>query len=74
MKRLVQQTKMMEIPHLTELPSTLDGEYSLVVDAVFGFSFKPPMRQPFVDILNSVSESAVPIFSVDVPSGNMNYT
>ena len=73
MQRLVKQTQLMEIPHLTELPSNLRNEFSLVVDAVFGFSFKPPMREPFSEILEKVSKSGVPIFSVDIPSGFSPY-
>ncbi|EDO15009.1 hypothetical protein Kpol_400p3 [Vanderwaltozyma polyspora DSM 70294] len=42
-----------------------------IVDAIFGFSFKPPMREPFSSILDQLSEvdKDIPIVSVDVPSG-----
>ncbi|EOD11960.1 pyridoxamine-phosphate oxidase [Emiliania huxleyi CCMP1516] len=41
---------------------------TVVVDAVFGFSFRPPLRAPFGEVLSSMS--AFPhIVAVDVPSG-----
>jgi len=41
---------------------------TIVVDAVFGFSFRPPLRAPFGEVLSSMS--AFPhIVAVDVPSG-----
>jgi NAD(P)H-hydrate epimerase len=68
MQRLVKQTQLMDIPHLSALPSNIE-DYALVIDAVFGFSFKPPMREPFGKIFSKVVESKVPIFSIDIPSG-----
>ncbi|TID28372.1 hypothetical protein CANINC_002550 [Pichia inconspicua] len=45
----------------------------IIVDALFGFSFHPPLRAPFNDILNAVMEqkqkSKVKVIAVDVPSG-----
>jgi NAD(P)H-hydrate epimerase len=39
-----------------------------VVDALFGFSFKPPVRAPFDKILSSIISSKVPVLAVDIPS------
>jgi len=50
-------------PFLTE-----DQKPDLVIDGLFGFSFKPPVRpdfQPFMDILTKSST----VVSVDIPSG-----
>ncbi|XP_044727377.1 NAD(P)H-hydrate epimerase isoform X2 [Chrysoperla carnea] len=44
-------------------------EIGLFVDALFGFSFKPPVREDFVPILNILQTSKIPIASVDIPSG-----
>ncbi|KAJ8080220.1 hypothetical protein PM082_017050 [Marasmius tenuissimus] len=41
----------------------------VILDAIFGFSFKPPIRAPFDAALPLISESKLPIVSVDIPSG-----
>lgn len=41
----------------------------VVLDAIFGFSFKPPVRAPFDDALQLITDSKLPIVSVDIPSG-----
>ena len=41
----------------------------VVLDAIFGFSFKPPVRAPFDVALPLITESRLPIVSVDIPSG-----
>ena len=41
----------------------------VILDAIFGFSFKPPVRAPFDAALPLISESKLPIVSVDIPSG-----
>ena len=41
----------------------------VVLDAIFGFSFKPPIRAPFDAALPLISQSKLPIVSVDIPSG-----
>ena len=42
-----------------------------IVDAIFGFSFKPPMREPFKSIVDHLIalEDKVPIVAVDIPTG-----
>uniref|UniRef100_A0A8C7BNX3 NAD(P)H-hydrate epimerase n=1 Tax=Neovison vison TaxID=452646 RepID=A0A8C7BNX3_NEOVI len=47
---LVTQCQKMEIPFLGEMPPEpmlIDELYELVVDAIFGFSFKGDVREPF---------------------------
>ena len=34
----------------------LNSEYQLIVDAIFGFSFKPPVRPQFVPILEALAK------------------
>ncbi|RPD62319.1 YjeF N-terminal domain-like protein [Lentinus tigrinus ALCF2SS1-7] len=41
----------------------------VILDAIFGFSFKPPVRAPFDAALSLIANSGLPIVSVDVPSG-----
>ncbi|CED83726.1 n-terminal domain-like protein [Phaffia rhodozyma] len=43
--------------------------HSVILDAIFGFSFKPPLREPFTEILPLLSQTKLPIISVDIPSG-----
>ncbi|KAG0703775.1 YjeF N-terminal domain-containing protein [Suillus ampliporus] len=51
-----------------ELPRVLQSS-DIILDAIFGFSFKPPVRAPFDDVLKLISTSGLPIVSVDIPSG-----
>lgn len=41
----------------------------VILDAVFGFSFQPPVRSPFDKLLPLLNDSRRPIVSVDIPSG-----
>jgi NAD(P)H-hydrate epimerase len=41
----------------------------IILDAIFGFSFKPPIRAPFDVALPLLADSGLPIVSVDIPSG-----
>jgi len=68
---LVTQCEMMDITFLDQLPDVdvLDKNYVVIVDALFGFSFKPPVREAFVEILYKLSKTRVPVASVDIPSG-----
>merc|ERR1719187_2398306 len=65
---LVHQCQQMDIRFLEELPDVLD-KYTVIVDALFGFSFKPPVRQQFVEVLEKISKTEVPVASVEIPSG-----
>lgn len=47
----------------------IDELYGLVVDAIFGFSFKGAVREPFGSILSTLEHITVPIASIDIPSG-----
>jgi NAD(P)H-hydrate epimerase len=62
---------MFEIPFLKQLTDDATCKYALIVDALFGFSFKPPVRPQFEQImatLQKYSETAA-LISVDIPSG-----
>ncbi|XP_072917417.1 NAD(P)H-hydrate epimerase [Hemitrygon akajei] len=69
---LTTQCQKMDIPFLAEFPSEpalIDEVYNLVVDAIFGFSFKGEAREPFASILTILEAVTIPIASVDIPSG-----
>lgn len=44
-------------------------EHHLIVDAMFGFSFRPPLRTPFDRIIPLLNESKKPVVAVDLPTG-----
>jgi NAD(P)H-hydrate epimerase len=78
-QRLHKQCDNMHIPTLPT--SDLDHKLSettlstalattdVVLDAIFGFSFKPPVRAPFDAALPLIDHAKLPIISVDIPSG-----
>jgi NAD(P)H-hydrate epimerase len=61
----------MKIPiHPPEAPlEPLLKSTDVVLDAIFGFSFKPPLRAPFDKALPLVAKCKKPVVSVDIPSG-----
>ena len=65
------QCEKLHIQFLSELPSAadIDGEYHVIIDAIFGFSFKGAVRAPFDAVLSTLVKVSTPIASVDVPSG-----
>lgn len=68
---LTTQCLNMGINFINYCPSidTADKNYSLIVDALFGFSFKPPVRETFVPILDLLKNTKIPLASIDIPSG-----
>ncbi|EZA51654.1 hypothetical protein DMN91_003499 [Ooceraea biroi] len=48
---------------------TVLRSYTIVIDALFGFSFKPPVRESFTRIVDMLKTTTVPICSIDIPSG-----
>lgn len=70
-KNLVTQCQQLDIPFLSFLPDAplITESFSLVVDAIFGFSFKPPIRPEFVDVFDKLKRTEIPLASIDIPSG-----
>jgi len=60
---------MMGIELLDAVPADADQRFDVIVDAIFGFSFSGEVRAPFDAVLASLRTSALPICSVDIPSG-----
>jgi NAD(P)H-hydrate epimerase len=52
---------------LKDLPRLED--YHLIVDAIFGTGFQPPVKPPAETIIKTLERTKVPILSVDIPSG-----
>ncbi|XP_066577286.1 NAD(P)H-hydrate epimerase isoform X2 [Amia ocellicauda] len=71
-ENLTVQCEKMDILFLPEMPAEadlIDEAYNLVIDAIFGFSFKGAVREPFGSILGTLKKVTVPIASIDIPSG-----
>ncbi|KDQ25689.1 hypothetical protein PLEOSDRAFT_1044314 [Pleurotus ostreatus PC15] len=73
-KRLKTQCDNMGIKTLppssdAEALTTALASSDVILDAIFGFSFKGPVRPPFDEALPSLTNSKLPIVSVDIPSG-----
>jgi NAD(P)H-hydrate epimerase len=67
---LVVQCENLQIEFVDEIPEKLEtSEYDIILDAIFGFSFKGDIRKPFDTIVESMNLTDVPIVSVDIPSG-----
>jgi len=68
-KGLRKQCEKLGIPFGTELPDDFNERYDFIVDAIFGYSFKGPLRSPFDEILHKLATYTKPIASIDIPSG-----
>jgi NAD(P)H-hydrate epimerase len=64
---LITQCEKLNIPTLSTLPSFDD--YDLVIDAIFGFSFKGPVRTEYQPAIVAMAASNAPVLAVDIPSG-----
>lgn len=81
LQNLLHQLDTIDVPVVRDAaPYTADvirSSADVVVDALFGFSFRPPAREPFASLLAALAEAASPdddgnavrLASVDVPSG-----
>ena len=77
LQRLHKQCTNMDIPTFpasdaSQAESTLStalASSDVVLDAIFGFSFQPPLRSPFDSALPLLARANIPIVSVDIPSG-----
>ncbi|KAL4991956.1 YjeF N-terminal domain-like protein [Aspergillus falconensis] len=68
--RLKTQLSALSVPFIstpTEFQSTL-ASTSLIIDAIFGFSFGGPLRDPFPEIISVMENSSIPVLAVDAPS------
>lgn len=62
-RNLSHQCEAMGVPIAEQLPdlNKVNSTYQLIVDALFGFSFKPPVRPAFVGTIELLRETRVPI-------------
>jgi NAD(P)H-hydrate epimerase len=64
---LQKQLKSLLIPFTEDFHSSLKST-DFIVDAIFGFSFQPPVREPFPAVIEALTKTSKPILSVDSPS------
>lgn len=50
-KQLIKQCKSLDIPMIEELPKDINTSYDIILDSIFGFSFKGEIREPFKTII-----------------------
>jgi len=50
-------------------PTNLSQMYNLVIDGIFGFSFKGNAMPPFDAAVDTMKNISIPIVSIDIPSG-----
>lgn len=62
------QLHNLDIPFIDDISSAYH-DTDQVIDALFGFSFKPPVREPFPLVLELLKSDSKPVISVDIPSG-----
>ncbi|RSH83842.1 hypothetical protein EHS25_005457 [Saitozyma podzolica] len=70
-QRLLRQCENLRIPVVGSADEFEEGlrDQDVIMDAIFGFSFAPPVRKPFDTILRLLESSKLPIVSIDIPSG-----
>ena len=47
----------------------MEIKHDIILDAIFGYSFKGDIREPFLTIIKKLKETNLPVVSVDIPSG-----
>ncbi|KAJ3382289.1 tRNA (guanine-N(7)-)-methyltransferase (tRNA(m7G46)-methyltransferase) [Lobulomyces angularis] len=65
---LLRQCESHKVLILDDL-SNISVDFDVVIDAVFGFSFKGDIRDPFRKVIKFLNFTEIPIASIDIPSG-----
>lgn len=67
---IAQQLVDLDIDILEHAPTSVEyAKFGIAIDALFGFSFHGPSREPYTSIISMMASSSIPVFSVDIPSG-----
>ena len=45
------------------------SQFDFIIDGIFGFSFKPPIRNPYDCVISALKNTKIPVLSIDIPSG-----
>jgi NAD(P)H-hydrate epimerase len=65
--RLKTQLENLSVPFVDDFEASLKSA-DHVIDAIFGFSYNPPIRPPFPSIISLLTTTTIPVLSVDIPS------
>ena len=65
--RLITQCTTLQIPVINFNPDFSD--FDLIVDGIFGFSFRGEIRAPYDRIIRDIKSSGRQVISIDIPSG-----
>ncbi|XP_014252423.1 NAD(P)H-hydrate epimerase [Cimex lectularius] len=68
-KNLTAQCESLDIEFIDCVSKESLDCHDLVVDALFGFSFKPPVRPSFAPLMDALRGTSSPVCSIDIPSG-----
>jgi hydroxyethylthiazole kinase-like uncharacterized protein yjeF len=68
LKQLVDQCKAFGVP-IKDIKDALAEKFNVGVDAIYGFGYKPPLKEEVSIILQSLMTSCQSIVSIDVPTG-----
>ncbi|KAJ5534220.1 hypothetical protein N7527_000474 [Penicillium freii] len=66
-QRLTTQLQNLSVPFIGDFQPALKTT-DFLVDAIFGFSFGGPLRDPFPEIISQIESANVQVLSVDAPS------
>lgn len=75
-RNLMTQCRKFDIDLIDKVPENIDAMKqlgNLILDSIFGFSFKPPNRNAdfakLLHLMNELSSTNIPLISIDIPSG-----
>lgn len=62
-QNLVHQCTSSNVPVVYDVPKVeqVDAEYAIIVDALFGFSFRPPVRPAFDGLMQILHDTKLPV-------------
>ncbi len=63
----MKQLENLDIPFTSDFNSAL-SKTDLVIDAIFGFSVKLPIKEPFDACIAAMEKTSKPVLAVDTPS------
>lgn len=63
------QYKIAEKYGVAMVKNPIFGEYTVIIDAIFGIGLSRPLTGIFADTVERMNRSGVPVIAVDIPSG-----
>lgn len=68
-EELKRQLRIAENYHVKAVTNPSYGEYTVIVDALFGVGLSREVRGTYADIIRGINESGASVVAVDIPSG-----